>query len=199
IPTKLLEKPGADPSPARRLWEGTREVISTSLYPQSPAGSTPVGLAVSPDGKTLFVANADNNSVVVIDISNTISEEARKNRESVSVIEGFIPVGWYPSALAVSPDNGTLFVANGKGLRSRPNVPAKSNRPRPALPIRFDHVGKTLEGSVSFIPKPDTAQMVAYTEQVRRNSPYPPDTLRRTAMKSDGAIPDVVGQPCPIK
>src|SRR6185436_3346602 len=38
IPTKLLEKPGADPSPARRLWEGTREIISTSLYPQSPEG-----------------------------------------------------------------------------------------------------------------------------------------------------------------
>ena len=80
IPTKLLENPGADASPARRLWEGTREIISTSLYPQSPEGSTPVGVAVSPDGRTLFVANADNNSVVVVDISNTISEEARKNR-----------------------------------------------------------------------------------------------------------------------
>src|SRR5206468_2685427 len=43
-------------------------------------------------------ANVDNNSVVVVDISNTISEEARWNREYVSVIEGFIPVGWYPTA-----------------------------------------------------------------------------------------------------
>ena len=62
-------------SPTRRLWEGTREVISTSLYPQSPEGSTPCAVAVAPDGKTLFVANADNNSVVVVDISNRLVEE----------------------------------------------------------------------------------------------------------------------------
>jgi hypothetical protein len=31
IPTKIMENPGADPSPARRLWEGSREIISTSL------------------------------------------------------------------------------------------------------------------------------------------------------------------------
>src|SRR5207237_6116310 len=138
------------------------------LYPQSPEGSTPDAVAVSPDGKTLFVANADNNSVMVVDISGaTLDDKVRNHGESFCVVNGFIPAGWYPTALAVSPDNGTLFVASGKGLRSHPNVPAKSNRPRPALPIRFDHVGKTLEGSVSFIAKPDTAQRVEYTEQVR--------------------------------
>ena len=200
IPTKLLEKPGADPSPARRLWEGTREIISTSLYPQSPEGSTPVGVAVSTDGKTLFVANADNNSVVVVDISNTISEEARKNRESVSVVEGFIPVGWYPSAVAVSPDNQTLFVANGKGLASRPNVPVKTPDPR-ALhkPPAFDYIGRTLEGAVSFIGRPGATQMATYTEQVRRNSPYTPEQFHRAPIPSDSIIPDKVGQPCPIK
>jgi YVTN family beta-propeller protein len=200
IPTRLLEKPGADPSPARRLWEGTREIISTSLYPQSPEGSTPVGVAVSPDGKTLFVANADNNSVVVVDISNTISEEARKNRESVSVVEGFIPVGWYPSAVAVSPDNQTLFVANGKGLASRPNVPVKTPDPRTLhKPPVFDYIGRTLEGAVSFIGRPDATQMTAYTEQVRRNSPYTPQQFHRAPIPSDSVIPDKVGQPCPIK
>ncbi|MCX6902763.1 MAG: SMP-30/gluconolactonase/LRE family protein [Verrucomicrobia bacterium] len=64
ISTAKLEKPGAEPSPARRLWEGTREIISTSLYAQSPEGSTPGAVTVSPDGKTLFVANADNNNVM---------------------------------------------------------------------------------------------------------------------------------------
>ncbi len=200
IRTKALEKPGTDPSPARRLWEGTREVISTSLYPQSPEGSTPVGVAVSPDGKTLFVANADNNCVAVIDISNSISEEARKNRESVSVIEGFIPVGWYPTAVAVSPDNKTLLVANGKGLASRSNVPPKTSDARKLhKPPTFDYIGRTLEGAVSFITKPDTAQMARYTEQVRRNSPYTPDEFHRAPLKSDSIIPDRVGEPCPIK
>src|SRR5882672_1439770 len=150
IQTRALEKPGAPPSPERRLWEGTREIISTSLYPQSPEGSTPDALALSPDGRTLFVANADNNDVVVIDISEP----------SVSRVEGFIPVGWYPTAVAVSPDNQTLLVANGKGLSSRPNFPATMSQPRArnsAAP--YDHIARTLTGSVSFIARPDAAQM----------------------------------------
>ena len=122
IQTRALESQAPDASPERRLPEGTREIISTSLYPQSPEGSTPDGVAVSPDGKTLFVANADNNDVMVVDISNSLSEGARRNRESVSVVNGFIPVGWYPTAVCVSPDNQTLFVANGKGLASRPEL-----------------------------------------------------------------------------
>jgi YVTN family beta-propeller protein len=200
IQTKVVETPGEAPSPARRLWEGTREVISTSLYPQSPEGSTPDGVAVSPDGRTLFVANADNNCVMVVDISNTLSEEVRRNRESLSVVEGFIPVGWYPTAVAVSPDNKTLFVANGKGLASRPNVPPQTSDPRklhkgPA----YDYIGRTLEGSLSFIDRPNAAQMAAHTQQVRRNSPYTPWQFHLAPVRSTSVIPDQVGQPCPIK
>ncbi len=197
--TKTLEKAPEAASPARRLWEGTREVISTSLYPQSPEGSTPDALAVSPDGKLLYVANADNNDVMVVDISqDRLDDKVRKNQESISIVNGFIPVGWYPSALAVSPDSKTLFVANGKGLRSQPNFPARQ------LPVKgrkpaSDYIGKTLEGSISFIPRPDTQQIIAYTEQVRRNSPYTPESFHRTSQSSQGAIPDKVGQPGPIK
>jgi YVTN family beta-propeller protein len=74
IQTRTLETPEAGASPTRRIPEGTREIISTSLYPESPEGSTPDGVAVSPDGRTLFVANADNNDVMVVDISNSMSE-----------------------------------------------------------------------------------------------------------------------------
>jgi len=88
--------------------------------------SAPGAVAVSPDGKTLFVANSDNNNVAVIDIADV----------KASRIEGFIPVGWYPTALAISPDNHTLYVANGKGLRSRANFPAKSDTPR--RPMRYE-------------------------------------------------------------
>ncbi len=200
IQTRTLEKPGEAASPARRLWEGTREIISTSLYPQSPEGSTPDAVAVSPDGKTLFIANADNNAVMVADISNSTSEEARRNRESISVAEGFIPVGWYPTALVVSPDNKTLYVANGKGLSSRANVPVKTPDPRKLhKPPSFDYIGRTLEGALSIIERPEAARMAAYTEQVRRNSPYTPDSFRRAPNQSEGIVPDRAGQPSPIK
>jgi len=191
-------EPGA--SPSRRLPEGTREIISTSLYPESPEGSTPDGVAVSPDGRTLFVANADNNCVMVVDISNSLSEETARNGESVSVVEGFIPVGWYPTALAVSPDNQTLFVANGKGLASRANVPPTvANPTKLHKPPAFDYIGRTFAGSVSFIDRPGAAGMAAYTEQVRRNSSYTPGQFLRAPIHSEGVIPDKVGAPCPIK
>ncbi len=203
IQTKALEDMAPDASPARRLPENTREIISTSLYPQSPEGSTPDAVAVSPDGKTLFVANADNNNVLVVDISSSLFEDAKRNGESVSVVNGFIPVGWYPTAVCVSPDSKTLFVGNGKGLASRPNYPSTDGalvkkKNRNASPA-FDYIPRTLEGSVSFIARPDAAQMVAYTEQVRRNSPYTPESLHRAPIRSAGVIPDKVGDPCPIK
>ena len=65
--------------------------------------------SISHDGKRLYVANADNNDVAVIDIS--------KKDDSKTL--GFIPTGWYPTALALSPDDHKLFVGTGKGLSFR--------------------------------------------------------------------------------
>jgi YVTN family beta-propeller protein len=166
------------------------EIISTSLYPSSPEGSTPCAVAVSPKDATLYVANADNNDVASVDIGD----------RTVSRVRGFIPVGWYPTAVAVSADGRTLFVGNGKGLRSRQNVPPQTSSPvRLFRPPTFDYIGRTLEGAISFIPRPDGKELARYTEQVWRNSPYTPESMRISALKSDGPIPDRVGEPCPIK
>src|SRR4029077_15047282 len=73
-----------------------------------PEGSTPDALAITPDGQTLFVANADNNCVAFIDIG----------QPSRSQVKGFIPTGWYPTAVAVTPDGKKLLVGVGKGLQS---------------------------------------------------------------------------------
>src|SRR5262249_14431413 len=66
------------------------ETIMTGLFPKAPEGSTPIALAVAPDGKTLYVANADNNCVAVIDIE----------KPNESQVRGFIPTGWYPTAIS---------------------------------------------------------------------------------------------------
>jgi YVTN family beta-propeller protein len=200
IATNPLEPAPASASPVRRLWEGAREVISTSLYPQSPEGSTPDAVVVSPDGRTLFVANADNNDVMVVNISGALTPDAHARGDSISIVDGFIPVGWYPTALAVSPDGDTLFVANGKGLTSRASVPARAPRPMlvPGEPP-FDASGKIFDGSISVIRRPDAAQMAAYTEQVRRNSPYTPESLVRAPIASASVVPEKVGAPSPIK
>jgi len=200
IGTSTVEtaEPGADRT--QRMPEGTREIISTALYPDSPEGSGPDAVAVSPDGHTLFVANADNNCVMVVDISGRTSEDARRDHESVSVVEGFIPTGWYPTALAVSPDNQKLLVANGKGLKSRANVSGASlSLGTTNKPPKYDYIGSTLAGSISFIHRPDPARMAAYTAQVRLNSAYTPEQFTRADASNDSVIPSAVGEPCPIK
>jgi YVTN family beta-propeller protein len=134
-----------------------KETIRTSLAPNDPVGSTPDAVAVSPDGKTVYVANADNNDVAVIDVSG-----------KESAVEGFIPTGWYPSALAVSPDNHKLFIGTGKGLKFEANgfVNAKG---KPA----FRYIDSLLTGTLSVVPIPDRDQLQAYTAQVMSNAPHP--------------------------
>ena len=70
-----------------------------------------MSLALAPNGKTLWVANADANNLAVIDVSH--------RGESRSL--GFIPVGWYPTSVRMTPAADRILVANGKGIISRAN------------------------------------------------------------------------------
>lgn len=139
------------------------ETIKTSLVPSDPVGSTPDAVAVNGGGTRLYVANADNNDVAVIDIST---------RDHSRVL-GFIPTGWYPSALVVSRDGHTLFAGIAKGLASVGNVPtvkpSKEAEPDPRHP--YDYVGDTLTGYVSFIKLPTKERLDQLTKQVIQNVP----------------------------
>ncbi len=94
-------------------------------------GITPQGVAVSGDGSKVYVALADLNSVAVYDVA--------KNK-----VEGFLPVGWYPTSVVVTPDSGRLFVANGKGINPR----TPNNK---AIPGEGTYILNILEGTVSTI------------------------------------------------
>jgi YVTN family beta-propeller protein len=147
------------------------ETIGTSLDPHDPVGSTPNALAVSADGKFLYVANADNNDTAVISI-------AQKGNSSV---EGFIPTGWYPSALAITSDGKKLLVATGKGMGSRGTVPVLGKRPAkdpdPATP--FDYVGDILSGHLEVINVPRPKELKAYTKQAYANVPQPGEAANK--------------------
>src|SRR2546422_6126078 len=86
------------------------EQLTVALDPHAPLGSDPNALALSPDGRALYVAMAGNNAVAVVHL------DAGRMR-----VAGLIPAGWYPTAVTVSPDGRTLYVANGKGNGSGPN------------------------------------------------------------------------------
>lgn len=187
IQTRSLEKKEAGPTQATRPPEGVREILNTAVEPTELEGSSPVGISVSPDGKTLYVANADNNDVMVADIS----------KPETTVIKGFIPTGWYPTCVLSTPE--ALLVTTGKGLHSRPNAPAQTTTPykgREGQP--YDYIGRCFEGHISFIPAVEDRKLAEWTAMVRGNTPFRVSQITETAEKSSSIVPDRVGKPSPI-
>ena len=80
----------------------------TSLGGGEIFGLVPDALAVSPDQRSLYVAEAGLNSIAVYDVSHPYAPRFR----------GRIPTGWYPTAVTVSPDGRQLYVTNSKGAGS---------------------------------------------------------------------------------
>jgi YVTN family beta-propeller protein len=164
------------------------EVISTALAPKAPAGSTPNSVALSPDQKTLYVANADNNSVSVIDI-----EERGKARPL-----GFVPTGWYPTLVATTADGKRIIVASSKGNGTGPSRvkrPIDSIAPSPS----FEHHGNQLNGLLSFIDRPDAKTLAGLTKQVYDNALYRDALLESSGAGGESVIPTKVGEPTSIK
>jgi DNA-binding beta-propeller fold protein YncE len=149
------------------------ESINIAMTPRQPMGMTPSALGLSADGTRLFVACSDANAAAVIDVS-----------EERSRVEGFIPTGWYPTAVRALA-NGTLVVLNGKGLRSYSNAengpnPSKRVEPvhagEPAAPaVQF--VGRLQTGTASWIEPFTVEQLNAWTARTLANSPYRDEKL----------------------
>jgi Uncharacterized conserved protein len=94
-------------------------------------GSAPNALAVSQDGRTLYVANGGNNAIAVVE------------PRSADPIKGFIPVGWFPAALALTNAGDRLLVGNGYGFGSIAPAADSSGR---------SYADRT--GELSFLPVP---------------------------------------------
>lgn len=188
IQTRSVEAASGGPTRATRPPEGVREVLNTSIEPTELEGSSPDGVAVSPDGKTLFVANADNNDVMVADISNPAETQ----------IKGFIPTGWYPTSVAAGDD--TIYVSVGKGLQSRPNYPAKVKDPEKGRQGQaYDYTGNCFEGYLAKIQLTHLSSLETWTAQCRKNDRFHIENIGRTAMKSDSVVPDTVTKGSPIQ
>jgi DNA-binding beta-propeller fold protein YncE len=147
------------------------ESINVSTSPMHPLGMTPSALAVDAAGDRMYVACSDANAVAEVDISGTRSR-----------VLGFVPTGWYPTAVSVLSGE-QLAIVNGKGLGSRANP----DGPNPAKPARLlrqggpepdaGYIPHIQTGTVGFVPLPDSEQLAAYTQTVLENSPYRDDIL----------------------
>jgi DNA-binding beta-propeller fold protein YncE len=143
-------------------------------------GVIPFGVAISPDQKRLFVAEAGINAVAVIDVTN------RK-------IVGHIPTGWFPSKLKVTPDGKQLIVANAKGFGSGPNG-GKTFVKGP----EGDYIGSLMKGTVSVMNIPTHEELKSLTDKVISNN----FSFKKVENKKEsaGPIPETSGSAgSPIK
>jgi DNA-binding beta-propeller fold protein YncE len=73
----------------------------------------PYGLAVSPDGNTLYISNYSNNTVAVADVSGQSSDPA--NDTVTGELSDPNQYLQSPTDLALSPNGQTLYVGNASG------------------------------------------------------------------------------------
>jgi DNA-binding beta-propeller fold protein YncE len=143
------------------------EAINVSMTPMHPLGMTPSALAIDKQGGHLYIACSDANAVAVADISGPRSR-----------VLGFIPTGWYPTAVRSLPGD-LLAIANGKGLGSKPNPhgPNPAKRAETAFiggkHVRTDeYVAHIQTGTVGLVSAPTPEQVRDFTRTVLENSPY---------------------------
>ena len=131
----------------------TRTLASKELkipaYPATTVGSLPDAVVFSSDGRRMYVACGGNNAIAVVE-----------RHESDWKLEGSVPAGWFPSAIAVDQD-GALRVVNIKGTGNT------------ATGVTPGHFRSTAyEGSLLKIPAPLPSQIESGTREVEAaNSP----------------------------
>ena len=140
--------PGKDGRAAFRV----KGFFDTRLPGQSYFGAEPEALAISPDGRRLYVANLASDSVAVFDPGQLTAKAVRRGFVEPM---GFVPTEWMPMSLALS--GGKLLVATAKGRGTGPNNFAQ----RPAVgsarkPSSSTYIGTLLYGSLATL---DTAEI----------------------------------------
>jgi len=117
-------------------------------------GATPTAMALGADEDTLYVTLSDMNCVAVVDIDD-------------AALRGYIPTGWYPSALALAADKKSLLVANAKGSSPRnPNTKIDPRDPK----RKYTAALGILEGNVTRVALPSKTALADTTAEVLKNN-----------------------------
>lgn len=132
-----------------------KRTIKISPHPSvaSLRGVIPSGMAMNADGTRLYVCASGLNAVAVI--------EPRSGKT-----QGFIPTGWFPMEVRLTPDGKTLYVATQKGLGRGPRGPINS------LKEGDERYGLTeMPGMIHRISAPSMRpDLEAATKEVLRNN-----------------------------
>jgi DNA-binding beta-propeller fold protein YncE len=84
------------------------EVQVTDVGQVSRHGDSPNAVVAAPDGSRLYIALGADNAIAVLEPGSGGASPWR--------VAGLIPTGWYPDAVALSPDAKTLYAITARGL-----------------------------------------------------------------------------------
>ena len=141
--------------------DGTRQIAAIALSPfegerfedghgRPLRGVMPAGMALH-EGR-LYVTEAGINAIGVVDTAT------RR-------VLGHVPVGWFPSAVAVSRDGHSLYAVNTKGRGAGPNGGKAFEAQNTG-----SYIGEREFGSLSVVPLGDETNLRGMTEQVKANN-----------------------------
>ena len=185
---------------------GTRQVAETIS----------LGLPIAIPGQSGPAYGAGPNSIAV-DQTNNIAYVALYNANAVAVVSlnnggsltGMIPVGYAPSSIVFDAVDGTLLVANDKGIGTTgfgvapPPTKTPENSYGTYVGVTDFATHQDL-GTVSIVPVPTASALGALTQQVFQNNHW--DLAENIFAASGGnknakplAIPERIGAPSKIK
>ncbi|MEQ1821786.1 MAG: alkaline phosphatase family protein [Fimbriimonadaceae bacterium] len=148
--------------------------INTELDRRLPFGTMPNALAITADGKQIYVANGGTNSIAVVDWAS-------------KAVQGHIPCGWFPGALFL--DRGNIWVANvkGVGMRERRNDGNYSV---------YDTTGLVQKISV-----PSKAELREQTKLAKEGAgmKFALNAIERGKAKKGKPVPERLGETSPIE
>ena len=209
------------------MWD-SREVEAfdgTRLLYRVKTGDHPTEIAVSVDERNAYVADANDNTVAIIDL--------KSRRPSARVSTSLYPdspEGCTTNSVCVTHDRKYLLAANAD---NNSLVVIKNTNPKMPTPIGFipvgwyptkvlelhdgtvvvldgkgnrsfanprhQFIGTLLKGTLSFFRFPDEKELSAYTKQVYENSPYRPLESKEALFQPGNPIPNKLGGESPIK
>jgi YVTN family beta-propeller protein len=169
------------------------ETISVKLQPEVNTffGDSPDGLCLSPDEKTLYVANGMDNALAVVRLGKQSSTRGKGHE---SIVSGFIPTGSYPSAVTCSK-KGEIYVSNLEANGVFVGVPADNTK-------NLTYNSHRLLASVSVIKVPGEKELKAYTDTVIAVNDLSRATLAREKPVMGARpkpVPDRIGEPSVFK
>ncbi len=170
------------------------ETISLTLdKARNPfSGDTPNSLMITPDGRTLFVANGMDNALAIIRLGE---KACAKGSGKASSIQGFIPTAAFPSSICLSSKTNILYVTNLESFGANRPFGYSSNHE----PVFNSH---HMLASVSVIPVPGKKQLSGYTKTVIAGNQI--ERLKSTRLPARKGVmpkpvPDRIGEPSVFK